>query len=72
MLRELSSGLTGQSRPVGGGSSNSESQAEDEQENEEEVMFETKSDGLSGRKTYYITVNLREGKLYFKKQGITG
>ena len=74
MLRELSAGITGQARPAGSlgqvAAQNSISMPIDgEQENEEEVVFETKTEGLSGKK-YTITVNLKEGKLTFKKQGI--
>ena len=74
MLRELSAGITGQARPAGSlgqvtAQNNSIAMPTNgEQENEEEVIFETKTEGLSGKK-YMIIVNLREGKLTFKKQG---
>ena len=75
MLRELSAGITGQARParslgqVAAQTNSIATVSDGEQENEEEVVFETKTEGLSGKK-YMITVNLKEGKLTFKKQGI--
>jgi hypothetical protein len=74
MLRELSAGITGQARParslgqVAAQTNSIATVSDGEQENEEEVVFETKTEGLSGKK-YMITVNLKEGKLTFKKQG---
>ena len=80
MLRELSAGITGQSRPAGslaqvpppsGPASNPPGTSNGEQDDEEEeVMFETKTEGLGGGKKYNITVNLTEGKLTFKKHGV--
>ncbi|CAI8000462.1 Phosphatidylinositol 3,4,5-trisphosphate 5-phosphatase 2 [Geodia barretti] len=80
MLRELSAGITGQSRPagslgqvaplVGGPPNNTPSNGEQEDEEEEvEVMFETKTEGLGHGRKYNIAVNLAEGKLTFKKHG---
>ena len=73
MLRELSAGITGQARPAGSlGQVATQTVAvptSGDQDDEEEVVFETKTEGLSGKK-YTITVNLTEGKLIFKKQGI--
>ena len=79
MLRELSAGITGQVRPAGSlgqvanivpTATQTNVVANGDQEDEEEVVFETKTDGLGGKK-YTITVNLTEGKLTFKKQGMT-
>ena len=77
MLRELSASITGQSRPPGslgqlvGGIPNSIAiPTNGEPDDEEEVVFETKTEGLGGGKKYNITVNLTEGKLTFKKQGV--
>lgn len=74
MLRELSAGLTGQSRPAGslGQVSPPSSTAPngEQEEEEEEVSFETKTEGLGGGKKYNISVNLTEGKLTFKKHGM--
>ena len=74
MLRELSAGITGQSRPAGSlgqvaAPNHVAALSNGEQDNMDEVVFETKTDGLSGKKSYTITVNLKEGKLNFKKQG---
>ena len=74
MLRELSAGITGQARPAGSLGqvatlTNSVTMpTSGEQEDEDEVVFETKTEGIYGKK-YTITVNLTEGKLTFKKQG---
>lgn len=68
MLRELSAGMTGQARPAGSLSQVVPVTNNKEEEDDEEVVFETKTEGLSGKK-YTITVNLKEGKLTFKKQG---
>ena len=79
MLRELSASITGQSRPagslgqvaplVGGLPNNTPSNGEQDDE-EEEVMFETKTEGLGHGRKYNIAVNLAEGKLTFKKHGM--
>ena len=82
MLRELSAGITGQSRPAGsllqvpplaGGLPNNvpggATNGEQEEE-DEEVTFETKTEGLGHGKKYTISVNLTEGKLTFKKHGM--
>ena len=79
MLRELSAGITGRSQPAGSlaqvtppegtPSSTIAVPTNGDQEDEEEVVFETKTEGLGGGKKYSIAVNLREGKLAFKKQG---
>ena len=55
------SGLANNLQAVGSG---------DEQENEDEVAFDVKTEGgLSGKKALTISVNLKEGRLTFRKQG---
>ena len=78
MLRELSAGITGQSRPAGSlgqlappSNSVAVTTNGEQEEEEEEVMFETKTEGLGGGRKYSIAVNLTEGKLTFKKHGMT-
>lgn len=71
MLRELSVSLSG--RPAHSGSLSQVQgglpMANGEQENSEEVSFDVKTEGVTGKKNCTITVSLQDGTLVVCKPG---